>query len=90
MEEAQVLFERVIADAPQLALAALSEEYLRAMREGGEPCFGERVTPSGQDGLPPIPKSHRVLRGVIKVLLPIAIGMLALAAILLLVVEILL
>ena len=90
MEEAQVLFERVVADAPQLALATLSEEYLRALREGGEPCFGERVTPSGQDGLPPIPKSHRVLRGVIKVLLPIAIGMLALAAVLLLVAEILL
>jgi hypothetical protein len=90
MEEAQVLFERVVADAPQLALATLSEEYLRALREGGEPCFGERVTPSGQDGLPPIPKSHRVLHVIARVAMTVALIMLAVVAVLLLVVEILL
>lgn len=90
MEEAQVLFERVVADAPQLALAMLSEEYLRALREGGEPCFGERVAPSGQDALPPIPKSHRVLHIVARVAMTVALIMLAVVAVLLLVVEILL
>lgn len=87
MDEAQVLFERVVADAPQLALATLSEEYLRALREGGEPCFGERVTPSGQDGLPPIPKSHRVLHVIARVAMTVALIMLAVAAVLLLAVE---
>ncbi len=89
-DEAQQLFERLTTEAPQLALATLAEEYLRVLREGGEPDFGACVIPDGQDGLPPIPRSHRVWRVVARVMLMVAIAMLLVATILLLIAEILL
>lgn len=88
MDEARKLFESTVADAPQLGVANLAQEYLRVLQEGGQPYFGERIVPSGKDGLPPVPRAHRVWQDVARVFIRVAIAMLAGASILLLVVEI--
>ena len=88
IDEARICFEQVVEQAPHVAAATAAQEYLRVLREGGEPCF-ERIVPSGKNGLPPMPRAHRVLQKIKTIWVIVAIAVWTVAIVLLLIAEIL-
>ena len=88
IDEARICFEQVVEQAPHVAAATVAQEYLRVLREGGEPCF-ERIVPSGKNGLPPMPRAHRVLQKIKTIWVIVAIAVWTVAIVLLLIAEIL-